>query len=303
MEIRQLRYFVQAYNDKSISKAADNLYISQQALSKSIATLEEEIGSRLFYRTPKGLVPTETGLFLFEHSLKAIQVMDNLMTDIASNKRSRQGAIKLGLAVGFTYLLSLDELNSFSLSYPDIRIEATEYGYDQCEHLVEKGEIDIAIVPGPTDNPMLKSDLLTESERVLVLKKDHPLANKVSVAIQDLNGYPFALCINNRCFSRFVQLCKANSFDPIVIHRLSETLVMYDLCQTNSFLGIGIKDICNKHLSHYPLLHSLPIQGNQLSFPIIIVTKKNEAINPIIKVFVKYVKELIPSTDMEPKNY
>jgi len=68
LEIRQLRYFMQVCESGSLLKASEVLFISHQALSKSLSLLEKELGASLFYRTPKGMIPTQFGQELLEDS-------------------------------------------------------------------------------------------------------------------------------------------------------------------------------------------------------------------------------------------
>ena len=65
MNIRQLEYFVKVYESGSFFKAADSLFISQQALSRALATLEQELNAQLFYRNHKGVIPTPLGQELY----------------------------------------------------------------------------------------------------------------------------------------------------------------------------------------------------------------------------------------------
>lgn len=70
MELKQLSYFIQIINDKSFSQAAKNLYLTQQAVSKAIRNLEEELGVPLFYRHASGLELTEYGIILQKRQLQ-----------------------------------------------------------------------------------------------------------------------------------------------------------------------------------------------------------------------------------------
>ncbi len=67
MDTKAIRYFWRVYEERSINKAANQLFITPQGLSKIIRNLEEELGAELFVRTPKGMEPTESGVWLYAH--------------------------------------------------------------------------------------------------------------------------------------------------------------------------------------------------------------------------------------------
>ena len=67
MDLRQIQYFIQLFEDRNITQASRNMFISQQGLSKSIANLEDELGFPLFVRQPKGVIPTERAIYLYNY--------------------------------------------------------------------------------------------------------------------------------------------------------------------------------------------------------------------------------------------
>ena len=78
MRIEQLWYFKEVVESKSISKAANKIFITQQALSQALYNLETEIGVQLFIRTPKGIEVTQKGLIFYEATLKVLQNFGDL---------------------------------------------------------------------------------------------------------------------------------------------------------------------------------------------------------------------------------
>lgn len=85
MNLEQLRYFLTIYESLSLNIAAKQLYISQPALSKSLQTMEQELGTKLFIRNKKGLYPTEAGKIFFESSTSILQLYDETLLKLNSN--------------------------------------------------------------------------------------------------------------------------------------------------------------------------------------------------------------------------
>ena len=89
MELRQIQYFIQLYQDRNITRASKNLYISQQGLSKSVSRLEEELGFSLFDRHTSGVVPTREADALFVHFNKIANSYQELQLAIDALRQNR----------------------------------------------------------------------------------------------------------------------------------------------------------------------------------------------------------------------
>ena len=120
MDIKILRYFLQICKDGSFSKAAKNLYISQQGLSKSISNLEKGIGVSVFNRTSKGNELTEYGEYLKNKASTIVYQFDILTEGINEIKQKNKKFLNIGVPFGVINSLSFDLINEFNKIYPDI---------------------------------------------------------------------------------------------------------------------------------------------------------------------------------------
>ncbi len=82
MDTKDLRAFLRVYEEKSVNKAAKQLFITPQGLSRVIHNLETDLGTTLFMRTPSGMLPTDSGVYLYENSRTLLQELDALETGI-----------------------------------------------------------------------------------------------------------------------------------------------------------------------------------------------------------------------------
>jgi len=98
VQFRQLRYFVKIVEAGSFSRAAASIHISQPALSKRIAELEDELGVGLLHRTARGVTPTSAGDVLYEQSVKLIRQMDDLPTLLQARQGEAQGMVCFGMS-------------------------------------------------------------------------------------------------------------------------------------------------------------------------------------------------------------
>lgn len=150
MDCKQLRYFLAICEHGSISKAAENLFISQQALSSSIARLETELHATLFYRTSKGVYPTREGIYLKEKSQQMLSIEEHILQDIGTLQNAQPNLI-LGCAYGVTGELANKLINRILLHENGLQLKIREYTDLDCDKAVLKEEVDIGIAIGPID--------------------------------------------------------------------------------------------------------------------------------------------------------
>ena len=121
MDIKAIEYFVQTFKEQNISKAANTLFISQQGLSKSIRSLETELGVPLFYRTKTGVEPTEYANLILPYAQAIVSNYIQLKNSIDELGNTHTGTIKLGLVNGAISAMPIGEIIfDFISIYPDI---------------------------------------------------------------------------------------------------------------------------------------------------------------------------------------
>ena len=97
MDTKDLRSFMRVYEEKSINKAAKQLFITPQGLSRVIHNLETDLGTSLFERTPGGMIPTESGTYLYENCHTLLRELNALETGIR-RYRNRDSRIEIGFS-------------------------------------------------------------------------------------------------------------------------------------------------------------------------------------------------------------
>ncbi len=151
--MEKLEYLLEVEKMGSISKAADNLYMSQPSLSKSIASLERDIGYRIFERTPAGLKPTREGECYLSYAKRVIEMRKETMDDIRklAGKKKERRIFRLGVStMRSTKTLSRTLLNFFN-SEIDTELHAKIADDVVLENAVLNGEIDLATITMPLD--------------------------------------------------------------------------------------------------------------------------------------------------------
>ena len=186
MDIKILRYFLQICKDGSFSKAAKNLYISQQGLSKSISNLEKEIGVPVFNRTSKGNELTEYGEYLKNKASTIVYQFDILTEGIKEIKQKNKKFLNIGVPFGVINSLSFDLINEFNKIYPDIILNIKEYTDSKCEEAILNGDVDLGFVIAHFDKNKFDYKLIKHEKLYAIVNKNHKLANHDFIDFLDL---------------------------------------------------------------------------------------------------------------------
>ena len=194
MNLSQIEYFAKAAETLSFSRAADELFVTQQAVSKAVANLEVELGVRLFERQTGGLVLTPVGQRVQLHARGVLREVTLLAQE--TRKPEEERVLRLAVAdavLGDRYSLSLQSVLDFRLECPDVRLEITEGTSDACLAMIDEGVADIAVVSGrPCTNGLLVRRL-DEQPAVVFASPEHPLAARSRVDPRELAEETFLI--------------------------------------------------------------------------------------------------------------
>ena len=184
------KVFYEVANEKSISKGAEKLLISQPAVTQSIRTLEEQLGGKLFIRTPKGVVLTNEGEILYNYIKEGMNYFINGSNKFLSLKNLDSGVLNIGASTVISENILIDVLGLFHKKYPNVVINIYN---DLTDNLVKKlrnGDLDIIVIS--TDNNYkdievhdvcLLHDIFVSNE-ILDITLDRDNINDLNIIIQ-----------------------------------------------------------------------------------------------------------------------
>ena len=128
-----------------MTKASEELHISQPAISQSIKKLEEQLGGTLFLRSNKGMDLTEEGKMFYEYVKGALELINNAENEFTSFKNLTKGEIKIGCSTTLTKLILIDILTEFHNEYPNININITNDLTSKLITYLKLGKLDFVI--------------------------------------------------------------------------------------------------------------------------------------------------------------
>lgn len=187
MTLNQLRYFCTASRCHSITKAAEELYVTQPTVSVAIRDLEIEFGISLFYRKGNQLILTQEGEAFYEKATYILQYCNELQADYSSMSR-----VKPPLRIGIPPMLSTvffpELLTAFHQDHPEIAVVLEEYGSVRAGNLVQDDTLDLALVNMEQYNiDKFHNVVLANDQVVFCVNKDHRLADKEIVTTKEMS--------------------------------------------------------------------------------------------------------------------
>lgn len=162
MEVRQLIYFSSVFRQGSITRAAEELMISQPALTRQIRQFEREIGTPLFDRVPTGVTPTAAGAALYRHALTILDLVDTA-AEVAALAAPVMETVEVGLAPGLPADWVVDLLSAVTEQVSLARINFTDADSTTQLRMLREGRLDIALIHQPPPSGLASHSLRQES--------------------------------------------------------------------------------------------------------------------------------------------
>ncbi len=286
LELYRIFYIVA--KNKNMTKASEELNISQPAISQSIKKLEDQLGGTLFIRSNKGMELTEEGKMFFQYiegSLDLIKIAENTFTHF---KDLSQGEIKIGISTSLTKIVLLNSLKTFHEDYPNITINIVNELTKNLLIDLQKGKLDFVIFNESNikePNVTLK-ELCKLKHSFIYNSKYYDFANK-TLKLDELNSLPLILQnkeSNSRQYLDGFMIQNNINLKPY-LEVVSQDLIIEF---SNIGLGVGyaIKDLA---LKNYPHLKEIKLEKNMPDVTIYIATNKSQNLPFASAKFLKYL--------------
>ncbi len=193
MNLSQLKAFLAVAQDRSFSRAAEKLYLTQPAVSKQIQALEEALGMRLFDRVGRSILLTQAGNILHDHAHIAFQTLEEARETINQLRGLQRGHLRISAAstIG-TYMLP-QPLGELKAQFPGIEISLAITNKARVVQQVLSHEVELGFVGPPVEPAELEMEEYLLDELVLIMAPTHRLAQEESVGVAELVEEVFIL--------------------------------------------------------------------------------------------------------------
>lgn len=248
MEIRQLRHLVAAVDAGTLSVAADSVFITQPALTRSLQNLEHELGVELLQRLPRGVVPTEAGELLYRHANLILNEVDKIKADVPLVTQGVVGNLKIGAGALFARHIVDDVIWNLSSSHENLSMSITVGFFEDLVAQLVEGSLDVIFssLPSIKVPESLIVEPLSDLTVVFVANRNHPLAQKELCDIKDLEAARWIIVDQPHAADMFSQFFTAQGMStPASLIRTNSLGFITAMLKKGGFLSV-----LPRHLVH-----------------------------------------------------
>lgn len=214
MEFKQLRTFVEVAHQGGFTQAAHLLHISQSAVSKQVAQLEQNLGTPLFDRLGSQVRLTAAGNVVLQRAEGMLRLHKELLSELDDLSKLTRGELRVGLPLLGSNALFASLFAEYRRRYPNIQVQLLEGGSMHIEQAVMSGELELGGSLTPK-NPLFGYQPFCDEPLDALLPADHPLAQGGSVRLEQLADTPFLLYQRSFMLNeRLLQACQQLGFTP-----------------------------------------------------------------------------------------
>ncbi|ADY51974.1 transcriptional regulator, LysR family [Pseudopedobacter saltans DSM 12145] len=177
----------------NFTKAAEELYITQPAVSKHIHEIEVFYGTKLFERNGTRIKLTAAGKILAQYTDQLNHIYRNIESDLAALDKNVKGSLKIGASTTVSQYFLPKQLAIFKQKFPDINIELNSNNTEIIENLLLEGKIDVGIVEGQSKRQNLKYTAIVKDELVLCASTKNDVIKKNTFSLNDLKKIPLLI--------------------------------------------------------------------------------------------------------------
>lgn len=234
--LRQLECFLSVAEQGSISGAAEALRASDSSVADALSAMERSLGAKLFYRQrSRGASLTSDGLTILPIARKILADGAELTAAVGRDVTAIVGPVRIGCVGTLASIILPGLLVEVQRQYPGVRLDYHTGDYDSLAEMLEKAELDLIVAFDIDVEPKLESLQLANTEAVLVLASDHPLADSDGVELSEVADEPMVLLDIRSSRTHTLELMSARGVKPRIEYRTAD----YELCRALVGRGLG----------------------------------------------------------------
>lgn len=298
IDLKQLRYFLAVAEEKSFSRAAERLHISQPPLSQQIMKLESELGVKLFARTTRTFELTVAGKALMSEASDLLGKMRMTIDTIRQIDRGEVGRLRVGIVGSAMWGPIPSLLEEFQTKYPRVTWTLHELGPTLQYEALRAKQVDVGFWREPKldeddlrqDN--LRQELCFREDVCVAINEHHPLAKQEAIELMDIADEPMlTLALDKSSFPRYlIQCCVKAGFQPTIFQEASEPQTL--LAMVGAGLGVALLPETTSRIG-WPGVVFLPIRSSPPSANLYITyTTLDDA--PVVRAFLNILNPAKP---------
>ena len=247
MDYNLYKIFLYLYEEKSISKTANKLYVSQPAISYSLKELENQLGYTLFYRNSKGIEPTLEAKELYNYISAAFNILQDAEEHIKNLNDLNVGEIRIGIPSNVCFLYLSKYILSFRKEYPGVKFSIISKSMEEMIEMLETRKLDIIIGTTPINSEKKLTKIVLAKLHNCFAYNRNALKNISIKTVKDLNNYSLILPSSGSSSAR-EKLDEYFEEENIKLQPTIETTtteLMLDMVRKGVGIGYFISDTIN----------------------------------------------------------
>ena len=287
--LNSLLVFHEVAKFRSFSRAAEELFISQPAVSKHIRELEQKIGMGLIRRGRGGFDLTEAGGILFKHTHKISSHLLDIENVLGNLKKDHHGVLKIGTTESYSKCLMPKLLSGFQASHPSIKITLEVGNSEEIERSLVDYKNDLGLIGAVKASSKLELVPFLREELVLIVSANHPLAKRKTVSLMEIKEYPFIIRAKGST-TRRILFHAFEEFDihPSLLIEAGSSEFIKQWVSEGKGVSVIVKRLGEDEqkrgmIKMISLLEKLYLE-------VAVLYLKEERANPTIKAFIRYME-------------
>jgi len=298
MDIRHLTCFIETAKHLNFTKASKILHVAQPAISKTIKSLEEELGVMLFSRNKKQLCLTSAGINLLSQANHLLTTF-NQISSLKESSSFQDCTITVGLPpiIGSCYFSPI--INEFLFENPSVTIKLIEEGSKQIAAYIQDGTLDIGVIVLPLQSASICITPLVSNPLFLVISTDHALAQNNCIDFSFLKNESFILFHENFSLHQLtVNYCHQFGFQPKIICASTQWDLIIEMVSANLGIALLPEALCKR--INDDRIKIIPFSDSSISFQLAIIFKQDTLLSSAARQLLALVQEIKPNYNYSP---
>ncbi len=288
--INSLLVFHEVARQKSFSKAAGELFISQPAVTKHIKGLEEMVGARLIERGRGRFYLSEAGKIVFKSAHKISNHLREAENRLGKLQKKHYGLLRIGTTESYSRCLMPTLLSGFQNLYPSIKIALDVGNSEEIEKSLTAYRNDLALIGLTRTPPKFESIPFLREELVLIVSPSHPLANRERVSLKMIKAYPFIIRAKGSTTRKIVlKAFQDLEIRPSLLIEAGSSEFIKQWVAEGKGISIIVDRIVEEEVKK-GLIKKVSLKEN-LQLQVALLFLKEERNNPVIKTFTHFIQD------------
>lgn len=284
MPFLNLNYFVKTVQCQSFTKASEELYVSQSAVSKAVRNLEEELQTTLIDRNFRKFTLTKEGEIVYDFAKDIIDYYDTKEKIMLKKLEETDRVLRFGLppTAGSIYFYSV--LYEFQKKYPNVELNIDD---TTSTYIVEKlldGQMDMGVAITPFEDDRFEIHKVFNSEATLVVGKNHPLSKSEKVDFRTLKDEKFLQVKKDfMYYDVFLDYCNRAGFTPNIVFESNQWDLIIEMVAANQGITILPKPLTDKYSSEK--IHQVHLENPEFPWGLNVIYLKSKILTRPMKNF------------------